>query len=88
MINLSDMIISDDRIKYKIKQLIELVHDDNVRLIFDMKSEDIRTISIYNMSHPIATFNFGTDTIDYYNELKKLLSQEMDFGKKQKEYYS
>lgn len=88
MINLSDMIISDDRIKYKVKQLIELVHDDNVRLIFDMKSEDIRTISIYNISHPIATFNFGINTIDYYNELKKLLSQEMDFGKKQKEYYS
>ena len=82
------MIISDDRIKYKVKQLIELVHDDNVRLIFDMKSEDIRTISIYNISHPIATFNFGINTIGYYNELKKLLSQEMDFGKKQKEYYS
>ena len=88
MISLSDIIMSDDFVKYNIKRLIELIHDDNARLIVDMESESTKKLSIYNRSELVATFSFGACTIEYYNELKKLLCQEMDFRKEQKEYYS
>lgn len=88
MLSLSDIIMSDDLVKYNIKQLIELIHDDNARLIVDMESEFTKKFSIYNELELVATFSFGIFNIKYYNELKKLLCQEMDFRKKQKEYYS
>lgn len=88
MVSLSDIVVSDDFIKYTVKKLIELIHDDTARLIIDMKSEDIRTLSIYIRSELVATFSFSIYNIEYFNELKKLLCQEMDFRKEQKEYYS
>jgi len=88
MVCLSDIVVSDDFIKYTVKKLIELIHDDTARLIMDMKSEDIRTLSIYIKSELVATFSFSIYNIEYLNELKKLLCQEMDFRKEQKEYYS
>jgi hypothetical protein len=88
MVCLSDIVVSDDFIKYTVKKLIELIHDDTARLIMDMKSEDIRTLSIYIKSKLVATFSFSIYNIEYLNELKKLLCQEMDFRKEQKEYYS
>lgn len=87
MVSLSDIVVSDDFIKYTVKQLIELMHDDTTRLIIGMKSETFRTLSIYNGAELIAIFSFGSFNVEYFNELKLLLCQEMDFRKKQKEYY-
>lgn len=87
MISLTDTLMSNNFTSYSIKQILELVQTEDVKVTFGETSERSRVMTIYNDSG-IITFEFNSQSsLIYYNDLKKFICKELDFNGAIKKYY-